>query len=88
MFDNNKDHLEMYSIGEIKNEIEFNITKEVLRDNNIPFLTKEEGAGNYLRIIGGFSLFPYEIFVSKNDFNRANEILNSIFIDRNYKSTD
>lgn len=64
----------------ISNEIELAMIKEILADNNIPYIIKEYGAGGYMRIISGGSLFSGDIIVSKFDLDKANDLLESLNI--------
>lgn len=64
----------------ISNEIELAMIKEILGENNIPYIIKEYGAGGYMRIISGGSLFNGDIMVSKFDLDEANNLLESLNI--------
>lgn len=61
----------MVILKSIDNDYEFTLTKAILEDNGIPFVTKDYGSEGYLRTIGGFSLFSRsaEIFVEKSMFD-------------------
>lgn len=51
----------------------------VLKENNIPFVKKMEGAGEYLNITTGNLLNnSIEILVSEEDYNKADELLKNI----------
>lgn len=64
----------------ISNEIELAMIKEILGDNNIPYIIKEYGAGGHMRIISGGSLFSGDIMVSKSDLDKSNDLLKSLNI--------
>lgn len=49
----------------------------LLADAQIPFLTRENGSGGYMKIYMGFSVFGSEIYVSHQDYERAKELLDS-----------
>lgn len=49
--------------------------ESVLTDNEIPFISKERGSGNAVKVIMGFSMFGTDIFVLKKDIERAKELL-------------
>ncbi len=49
----------------------------LLEDAQIPFLTRENGSGGYMKIYMGFSVFGSEIYVSQQDYERAKELLDS-----------
>ncbi len=51
------------------------IIESVLKDNNIPYLSKERGSGSAVKIITGLSMFGTDIFVLKKDFERATELM-------------
>ena len=54
------------------------IVESVLKDNEIPFLSKERGSGSAVKIITGLSLFGTDIFVLKGDFERASELMEAL----------
>lgn len=64
----------------ISNEIELALIKEILSDNDIPYIVKEYGAGGHMRIISGGSLFSGDIMVSKSDLDKSNYLLESLNI--------
>lgn len=49
----------------------------LLEDAQIPFLTRENGSGGYMKIYMGFSVFGSEIYVSQQDYERAKKLLDS-----------
>lgn len=79
-YDREKD-IELVILKSINNNYEYNLTKALLEDNDILFITNDYGSGGYLRTIGGFSLFskPAEILVEKSMFDRAKAILDKAF---------
>ena len=55
------------------------MAEQVLRDADIPFLKKERGSGGAVRILAGYQMYGSDIFVSENDAQRAQELLDSLF---------
>ena len=51
----------------------------LLKDNNITYIKKTDGVGDYLTIATG-SLFKYtiKVFVSSSDYEKANELINAV----------
>ena len=62
----------------VNDRIYQSIVESVLTDNEIPFLSKERGSGSAVKVITGFSLFGTDIFVLKNDLERATELLEQL----------
>lgn len=54
---------------------ELNIIKELLDENNIPYVIKDHGIGGYMRIISGHSLYGTDILVEESTAEKAKEIL-------------
>ena len=77
---NNKDGINIIKLRSTSDEIQLNMIKAILDDNNIPYIIKNHGAGGHMRIIGGRSLFGTDVMVEENDFDRANDLLESISI--------
>lgn len=77
---NNKDKINLRKLRSVTNEIELGMIKEILEDNNIPYILKDKGSGAYMRIITGSSPFSTEIMVEESKFDKANKILESISI--------
>ena len=49
--------------------------KEILEDNNIPIIIKDDLTGGYMKIIGGFSLYNKKIFISIEDYEKAYDLV-------------
>lgn len=47
------------------------IWKSILQDADIPYFTKDRGAGTSVKVIAGFSVFGTDIFVRKEDRETA-----------------
>ncbi len=69
--------VKLKSIG---NEIELDMIKAILEDNDIPYIVKDYGAGGHMRIISGVSPFNTDVMVSKDDLEQAKNLLESISI--------
>ncbi|TFZ40257.1 DUF2007 domain-containing protein [Soehngenia longivitae] len=51
------------------------LIESTLKENNIPYITKDKGTGGYLKIIAGASIYDTEIYVSDNDLAKAREVV-------------
>lgn len=54
---------------------ELNIIKEILDDNEIPYVLKDRGIGGYMRIISGNLLYGTDILVEESTAEKAKAIL-------------
>jgi len=49
---------------------------EIFKERDIPFIKKEEGAGNYIKIVYGKSTISNKkIYVSEEDYEKAKELV-------------
>ena len=55
------------------------MAKELLQDEQIPFLVKDRGTGNVMRVITGFSIYGVDFYVLPEDAPRATELLDALF---------
>ncbi len=56
--------------------------QNLLKENNIPFICRQQGAGGYLKhYTGGFLIADY-IYVNKKDYDTAKELYDN-YIDSN-----
>ena len=53
------------------------IIQSILTDAEIPFLTKERGTGNSMKIIAGYSMFGTDIYVLRDQLELASELLSA-----------
>ncbi|HZK00408.1 MAG TPA: DUF2007 domain-containing protein [Tissierellaceae bacterium] len=74
------DNLDLIRLRSISNEIELAMIKDVLDDNNVLYIIKDQGAGGYMRIIGGGSIFGTDVMVAEADYEQAITLLESIGI--------
>lgn len=58
-------------------KVELMMLEGLLKDNEIPYLLKDHEAGNYMRIVGGFSIYGTDIRVRDEDYERAKELLDA-----------
>lgn len=56
-------------------DVEKSIICGILEEEEIPFLTKDRGAGEAVRVAMGFSMYGCDIYVPTTLFEKANELL-------------
>lgn len=61
-------------------DISATMARELLQDEGIPFLAKDRGTGNAMRIITGFSLYGVDFFVRREDLERAGDLIAALFV--------
>lgn len=69
------DEIELVVLKTINNNFELGLIKNILEENQIPYIVKDQGTGSYMRIISGDSLYETEILVEKSTFEKANSII-------------
>ena len=77
----NGNEVEIFSSS---NEYETNQVCEILSDNNIPFIRKDYGSGSYMNIYFGQSIQDKKIFVSEECYDKALQLISSIFSNDNF----
>jgi len=65
------------------NQTEESMIVSLLEDANISVLVKNCGIGGYMKIYMGYSVYGSDIYVDKNDFLKAKEILDSNLAESN-----
>lgn len=71
--------IELITLKTVNNNIELDIIKSILDDNNIPYIVKDYGAGGHMRIIaGGSAPFRTDILVEKSTLDAAKELIEQI----------
>lgn len=75
---NESKDIELVLLKTVNNNVEFDITKSILEDNDIPYIIKDEGIGGYMRIISGDSIFKTDILVERTAYDDAKELLDQI----------
>lgn len=68
-----KKDIEYVKLVTSTNKLLFDEICAFLEDNSISYFVKDEG--DYMRLISGFSLYEKGIYVSEDDFDKANELL-------------
>ncbi len=56
-------------------DVEKMIICGILEEEEIPYLAKDRGAGEAVRVVTGYSMYGCDIFVPAPLFERANELL-------------
>lgn len=75
MEENENIEIQLYSS---MNEYEVNQVAEILNENNIPFIRKEEGSGAYMSLYMGQSIQEKRIYVTAKEFDKALELISSV----------
>ena len=65
--------VKIYNAGD---SLEANRIVEILKENDITAYSIESGSGSYLAIQQGFSVFGQDIYVTEEDKEKAQEIIN------------
>ncbi len=47
------------------------VYQELLRENNIYFICRQQGAGGYLKIVTGGLFIPDDFYVNEQDYEKA-----------------
>lgn len=76
----NVDNINIVKLKSISNDIELNMIKEILSNNDIPYIVKDYGSGGYMRIISGISLQETDVMIAKSDLEKAKNLLEAIGI--------
>lgn len=74
------DDVNIVKLKGIENEMELDIIKSILEDNNIPYIIRDYGMGGHMRILSGTSVYSTDVMVSEEDFNKSKDLLESISI--------
>lgn len=56
-------------------EFQLSAVVSILEENQIPFITKDNGLGNYMRIYSGRSIYGTDILVREDCFDKANDLI-------------
>lgn len=62
-------------------EMEIQMIMNLLTDSGIPCVKKDEGSGEYMRLYMGTSFYAKEIYVDRQDYEKAKEMI------ENYQET-
>lgn len=63
----------------IADHIASSIFQEILKDNNIPFVCRQPGAGGYIKIVTGGLFTTDEIVVDECDYDEAQSLYQAYF---------
>ena len=80
-----KNEVEIFSSS---NEFEINQVCAILGDNNIPFIRKDYGSGSYMNIYFGQSIQDKKVFVNEDCYDKALELISTIFSNTNFAEED
>ena len=61
----------------VHDDVEKSLLCGILEEEGIPYLLKDRGSGEVVRILSGFSQFGTDIFVPEVLFSRASELLDA-----------
>ena len=61
----------------VHDDVEKHLICGIFEEEEIPFLVKDRGSGEVVRILSGFSAFGSDIFVPTELLERANELLDA-----------
>ena len=78
---NNEEKVKLKKLRSVSNDIELNMIKGILEDNNIQYIVKDYGPGGHMRIISGGSLYAADIMVEELVLDEAISLLESINIE-------
>lgn len=83
----NKEEIEV-QLYSSSNQYIINQICNILKENNIPFFTKYDGTGSYMKLHFGqsFSYQEQRIFINKNDYNKSMELISPFISDNIEKS--
>lgn len=73
-----EDEIELVKLVTVHNSYELGAVESILKDNKIPYIVQEEGAGGFLKITTGALLTDADIMVEKSVFNKAKELTDMI----------
>ena len=59
----------------VHDDVEKSLLCGILEEEGIPYLLKDRGSGEAVRILAGFSMFGCDIYVPEELFDQANELL-------------
>ena len=62
----------------VSDNVQLAIIESILKDAKIPYFAKERGSGSAVKVITGFSIFGADIFVPKEEFEKASALLGAM----------
>lgn len=72
----NKEEIEV-QIFSSANEYEIKQICAILKENNIPFIVKNDGSGSYMNLYMGQSIQEKRVFISKDDYDKSINLISS-----------
>ncbi|MBZ2174471.1 DUF2007 domain-containing protein [Schnuerera sp. xch1] len=73
-----KDKIELILLKTTNDSHELSLIRNLLDQNNIPYILKDRGSGGYMRIMSGFSIYGTDILVEKSTFKKAKSIIDEL----------
>ena len=70
-----KDNIDLVLLKTANNSMELNFIKNLLDENEIPYMIKDHGSGGYMRIASGYSIYGTDILVEKSMYQKAKVII-------------
>ncbi len=67
----------------IKNPVSSVIFQDMLKENGIPFICRQDGAGGSVKLLFGGGIVPDYIFVSARNYERARELYEAYLLTEN-----
>lgn len=67
--------LHLVPLMSLTSEFELGMVREILRDNRIPFIIKDDGPGQYMRLFAGRSIYNTEVLVDEPYLEKAKELV-------------
>ena len=71
-----------------KDELEANMIASILKESGIECLIQDVGAGQYLNISMGFTVYGKDIYVDEGQYEAAKVIIDEIVLERTEDSTE
>ncbi|MBQ7383651.1 MAG: DUF2007 domain-containing protein [Clostridia bacterium] len=59
----------------VTDNVQLTIIESILKGAKIPYFSKDRGSGSAVKVIAGYSLFGADIFVMKDDIEKARELI-------------
>ena len=59
----------------VNDNVQLSIIESILKGEKIPYFIKERGIGSAVKVIAGFSMFGADVFVMKDDIEKARELI-------------
>ncbi len=82
----NTDNEPVFVVG-ISNTVLCEIYMDLLKENNIPYICRQNGAGGYIKVLTGGFLVTDNIYVKKENYNKARELYDN-YIDGKAELSD